>query len=273
MSDSLRPHGLQHTRLPCPSPTPGASSNSCPLSRWCHPTISSSVVPFSSCLPSIYPSIRVFSNESALRIRWPKYWSFGFSTSPSNECPGLSSLGIGRWLGMHLLIPAQGHPVTVVCHHWALAVSNLFLRCVVIGQNGLVLPFPPFPNWKRKGPNKPEFNLFWQSPQSSYSKGGPAHRCGMILSHPGSRQRRPCFSLSVFSHVETHWPRCLPIRILMGKREKNPIFFFKERMKDYQVTPDNKTWTWLRGKKGNYFDCRTISHWYNVDTYISLLSS
>ena len=52
MSDSLPPHGLQHARLSCPSPTPGAYSNSCPLSRWCHPTISSSVVPFSSCLQS-----------------------------------------------------------------------------------------------------------------------------------------------------------------------------------------------------------------------------
>ena len=52
MSDSLWPHGLQHTRLPCPSPTPGAHSNSCPLSQWCHPTISPSVVPFSSCLQS-----------------------------------------------------------------------------------------------------------------------------------------------------------------------------------------------------------------------------
>ena len=52
MSDSLRPHGLQHARLPCPSSTPRAYSNSCPLSRWCHPTISSSVVPFSSCLQS-----------------------------------------------------------------------------------------------------------------------------------------------------------------------------------------------------------------------------
>ena len=51
-SDSLHPHGLQHTRLPCPSPTPRAQSNSCPLSRWCHPAISSSVVPFSSCLQS-----------------------------------------------------------------------------------------------------------------------------------------------------------------------------------------------------------------------------
>ena len=52
MSDSLLPHGLQHARLLCPSPSPGASSNSCPLSRWCHPTISSSAVPFSSCLQS-----------------------------------------------------------------------------------------------------------------------------------------------------------------------------------------------------------------------------
>ena len=52
MSDSLRPHGLQHTRLPCPSLSPGACSNSCPLSRWCHPTILSSVVPFSSCVQS-----------------------------------------------------------------------------------------------------------------------------------------------------------------------------------------------------------------------------
>ena len=52
LSSSLRPHGLQHARLPCPSPSPGACSNSCPLSRWCHSTISSSVVPFSSCLQS-----------------------------------------------------------------------------------------------------------------------------------------------------------------------------------------------------------------------------
>ena len=52
MSDSLRPYALQHIRLPCPSPSPGACSNSCPSSRWCHPTISSSVIPFSSCLQS-----------------------------------------------------------------------------------------------------------------------------------------------------------------------------------------------------------------------------
>ena len=52
MSDSLGPHGLQHARLPCPSPTPGVCSNSCPSSGWCHPTISSSAIPFSSCLQS-----------------------------------------------------------------------------------------------------------------------------------------------------------------------------------------------------------------------------
>ena len=59
MSDSLQPHGLQHTRLPCPSPTPRVYSNSCPLNQWCHPTISSSVIPFSSCLQS-FPASGTF---------------------------------------------------------------------------------------------------------------------------------------------------------------------------------------------------------------------
>ena len=59
MSDSLWPHGLQHTRFPCPSPTPGVYSNSCPLSWWCHPAISSSVIPFSFCLQS-FPAARSF---------------------------------------------------------------------------------------------------------------------------------------------------------------------------------------------------------------------
>ena len=75
VSDSLRPHELQHARPPCPSPTPGVHSDSRPSSQWCHPAISSTVVPFSSC-PPVPPSIRVFSNESTLRMRWPKYWSF-----------------------------------------------------------------------------------------------------------------------------------------------------------------------------------------------------
>ena len=93
MSHSLQPHGLQHTRLPCPSLTPRAFSNSSSSSQWCHPTISSSVVSFSSYLQS-FPSIRDFSNESVLCIRWPKYWSFSFSNSPSSEYSGLIFFGI-----------------------------------------------------------------------------------------------------------------------------------------------------------------------------------
>ena len=86
VSDSLRRHEPQHARPPCPSPAPGVHPIPCPLSQWCHWTISSSVVPF-LLLPSIFPSLRVFSSESALCIRWPKFWSFSFNISPSNEYP------------------------------------------------------------------------------------------------------------------------------------------------------------------------------------------
>ena len=79
VSDSLRPHELHHARPPCPSPTPRVHQNSCPSSQWCHPAISSSVVPFSSCRQSLPAS--VFYNESTLCMRWPKYWSFSFSIS------------------------------------------------------------------------------------------------------------------------------------------------------------------------------------------------
>ena len=103
MSDSLWTHRLQHASLPCPSPTPGVHSNSCPLSRWCHPAISSSVVPFSSCLQS-FPASGSFSSESVLLIRWPKYWSFSFSICPSNEYSGLISFRID-WLD---LLAVQG---------------------------------------------------------------------------------------------------------------------------------------------------------------------
>ena len=90
VSDSLWPYGLQPARLPCPSPTPGACSNSCPLSRWCHPVISFSCHPL-LLLHSVFPSIKIFSKESVLHIRWPKYWIFSFSISASNEYSGLVS--------------------------------------------------------------------------------------------------------------------------------------------------------------------------------------
>ena len=93
VSNSLQSHESQHARPPCPSPTPGLHSNSCPSSRWCHPAISSSVVPFSSC-------IRVFSNDSALPIRWPKYWSFSFHILNSKNTQGWSPLEWTGWISL-----------------------------------------------------------------------------------------------------------------------------------------------------------------------------
>ena len=111
MSDSLPPHQLQHARLPCPSTTPRACSNSRP----------STVMPSNHLIlcqplllwPPIFPTIRVFSNESVLRIRWPKYWSFIFSTSPSNEYSGLISFRI-NWLD---LLKVQGTLKSLLQHH------------------------------------------------------------------------------------------------------------------------------------------------------------
>ena len=76
---------MQHARLSSPSPSLEVCSNSCPLSRWCHPTILSHPL----LLLSIFHSIRVFFNESALHITWPNYWRFSFIISHSNEHPGL----------------------------------------------------------------------------------------------------------------------------------------------------------------------------------------
>ena len=112
VSNSLRPHGLQHARLPCPSPAPEACSNSCPLNWWCHPTISVLHRPL-LLLPSVFPSIRVFSNESVLHIRWPKYWSFSFSINPSSEYSGLISFRI-NWLD---LLAVQGTLKSLLQHH------------------------------------------------------------------------------------------------------------------------------------------------------------
>ena len=98
-------------RLPCPSPTPRVYPNSGPLNWWCHPAISS-CRPF-LLLPPIPPSIRVFSNESTLHIRWPKYWSFRLSISPSNEHPGLVLFRMD-WL--YLLAVQRTHK-SLLQHH------------------------------------------------------------------------------------------------------------------------------------------------------------
>ena len=122
VSDSLWPHEQQHARPPCPSPTPGVHPNPCPLCRWCHPTMLSHPLSSPSPLPSIFPSIRVFSNESALHIRWPKYWSFSFNISPSNEHPGLISFRMD-WLD---LLAVQGTLKSLLQHHSSKAS---ILRC------------------------------------------------------------------------------------------------------------------------------------------------
>ena len=112
MFDSLQPQELQHTRLPCPLPTPGAYSKTHIIKSvmpsnhliLCHPLL---------LLLSIFPSIRVFSNESALSIRWPKFWSFSFNISPSNEHPGLISFRMD-WLD---LLAVQGTLKSLLQHH------------------------------------------------------------------------------------------------------------------------------------------------------------
>ena len=102
---TLRPQESQHTRPP--SATPGVYSNSCPWSRWCHPAISSSP-------PAPNPSQHQgFSNESTLHMRWPKYWSFSFSISPSNKHPGLISFRMD-WLD---LLAVQGTLKSLLQHH------------------------------------------------------------------------------------------------------------------------------------------------------------
>ena len=121
MSDSLRPCRPQHTRPLCLSPSFGVCPSSCPLKLvmpsnhliLCHPLL---------LLTSVFPSNRVFSNELALRIRWPKYWSFSFSISPSSEYSGLISFRMD-WLD---LLAVQGTLKSLLQHHSSTASV---LRC------------------------------------------------------------------------------------------------------------------------------------------------
>ena len=124
VSDSLRPHGLQHARPPCPSPMPRAYiiciESVMPSYHFilCHPVL---------LTPSIFPSIRVFWNESALHIRWPKYWNFSFNINPSKEYLGLISFRMD-WLD---LLSGQGSLKSLPQHHSSktsiLQCSNFFI--------------------------------------------------------------------------------------------------------------------------------------------------
>ena len=121
MSDCLWPHGWQHSRPPCPSPTPGVHSNSCAASQWSssHPILCRPLL----LLPPIFSSIRVFSNESTLCMRWSKYWSFSFSISPSSEYPGLISFRMD-WLD---LLAVQVTLKSLLQHHSSKASILLVL--------------------------------------------------------------------------------------------------------------------------------------------------
>ena len=108
---TLQSHELQHARPPCPSPTPGVYPNLCPLSRWCHLTISSSVFPFSSCLQS-FPTSGSFQ-MSQLFTSGGQNIGFSFNISPSNEHPGLISFRMD-WLD---LLVVQGTLKSLLQHH------------------------------------------------------------------------------------------------------------------------------------------------------------
>ena len=112
MSDSLWLHGLQHARPLCPSPTPRAYSNSCPLCQWCHPTMSSSVVPFSSHLQS-FPASGSFEMSWLFASGGQKCWSFSFSISPSSKYSGLISFRMD-WLD---LLAVQETLKSLLQHH------------------------------------------------------------------------------------------------------------------------------------------------------------
>ena len=125
---TLRPHGLQHTRLPWPLLSPGLYSHSCPLCQWCCPT------PSHHLFPSSPPALNLsqhqgFSNELALCIRWPNYWSFSFSISTSNEYSRLISFRID-WFD---LLAVQGTLKSLLQHHNSTA-SSLWLSAFFMVQ-------------------------------------------------------------------------------------------------------------------------------------------
>ena len=133
VSDPLRPHGLQHARLPCPSPSPGVCSDSCSLSL-SHPLLSPSSLALSLSQHQSFPHQEL----SILHIKWPKYWSFSFSITPSNEYSGLISFRID-WFD---LITVQGILKSILQHHSSKAS---ILRCSAFF---MVLLLHPHECWK-----------------------------------------------------------------------------------------------------------------------------
>jgi len=163
VSNSLRPHGQQHARPPCPSPTPRACSNSCPSSRWCHPTISSSVVPFSSCLQS-FPasgsfqisqfftsggqSIGVSASASVLPMNIQDWFPLGWTGWISLKSKGLSRVFSNTIVQKHQFFGIQPNPLSLVLHSGppkfgklsfaSEQMQSLFLCSLILTQGPLV---------------------------------------------------------------------------------------------------------------------------------------
>ena len=160
MSNSLRPHGQQHARLPSPSPSPGACSNSCPLSQWCHPTISSSVIPFPSCLQS-FPasgsflmsqlftsggqSIGASASASVLPMNIQDWFPLGLTGLISLQCKGFSRVFFNTtaekhpFFGAQLSLWSNSHS-----HTWLLEkpiASNIWIFVgKVMSERGILKP-------------------------------------------------------------------------------------------------------------------------------------
>ena len=143
VSDSLRPHGLQHARLPCPSFNPWACINSCALCQWCHPTISSSVIPFYS--PFNLSQHKGLFKWISSSHQLPKYWNFSFSISPSNEYSGLISSRMD-WLDLlavrrTLKSLLQHHSLKASVLQWS-AFSNSHIHTWLLEKPQLWLDRP-----------------------------------------------------------------------------------------------------------------------------------
>ena len=150
MSNSLQPHGLQHARLPCPSPTPGTCSNSCPSSRWCYPTISSSIVPFSSCLQSVPPSesfpvsqffssggqsIGTSASASVLPMNIPDWFPLGLTGLISLQSKGLWRVFSNTTVQKHQFFGAQlSLKSNSQIHTWLLEKTIALTRQTFVGK-------------------------------------------------------------------------------------------------------------------------------------------
>ena len=147
MSNSLWPHGLQHTRLPCPSPSPRVCSNSCPLSQWYHLTITSSVVPF-SCLQS-FPASGSFPTSQLFASGGPSIGASASASGPSNEYSGLISLRIDWW-------------ISLLCKGLSRVFSNITVQKQNQKHYSIETRYLP---WRSK-----EWFLWIQSPASSHTQ-------------------------------------------------------------------------------------------------------